>query len=277
MTAALHPPGQAGIALLLMRREIAARLASPWPWAVASLICLIAWAYGAGFVASFATESVLVTTDPLAALNLLVVGVLGLVLGLRLAAGLAWEREHRMLEVLLVGPVSHAAVVAAKFLAELGVLAALIAIHAAYLLLAQPLGAGVIAAPEALALGFLPVHALPMLALGLLAGAAASTVRGAVVVYLAAALALAALEAGGAALAAQPEREISLAAAWARAILSAAAALADPISAAARLADPVRAFALQVPMAPVQTALAAALTLATLALAAAVSRLRGVG
>lgn len=274
---ALRPPGPAGIVLLLVRREIAARLTSPWPWAVASLVCLIAWIYGAGFAASFATETVLVTTDPLAALNLAVVAVLGLVLGLRLAASMAWEREHRMLEVLLVGPVAHAAVVAAKFLAEFAVLAALVAVHAAYLLLAQPLGAGVIGAADVGALGLLPVHALPMLALGLLAGAGARTVRGSVVAYLAAVMVLVAIEAGGAALAAQPERELGLAATWARAALSAAAALADPLSAAARLADPLRAFVQQVPMPPAQTVQAAVLALATLVLAGAASRLRGAG
>ena len=44
----------------------------------------------------------LVTTDPLAVLNAVVVSVLAAVLGLRLAASLAWEREHHTMEVLLV-------------------------------------------------------------------------------------------------------------------------------------------------------------------------------
>src|SRR5690606_19239209 len=61
------------------------------------------------------------------ALNIAVVIFLGLVLGLRLAASIAWEREHRTLEVLIAGPVSFEAVVLAKFLVELCVLLALMA------------------------------------------------------------------------------------------------------------------------------------------------------
>ena len=85
----LRPLGFAGTVLLLANRELGARLRSPWLYAVASLICLIAFFYGGGFRRSFETETVLVTTDPLAALNVMVVAVLAGVLGLRLATSTA--------------------------------------------------------------------------------------------------------------------------------------------------------------------------------------------
>ncbi|WEX08989.1 hypothetical protein [Chelativorans sp. AA-79] len=267
----LRPPGPFGTVLLLAHRELVARLLSPWPYAAASLICAIAWFYGAGFLRSFETESVLVTTDPLAALNVIVVIVLGVVLGLRLAASLAWEREHRTLEVLLVGPVSHEAVVLAKFCVELLLFAALIAAYVAYLLVAQPLGAGVIGLTDAFALGRMPVHALPLLALGLLASAWAYTVRGAVVAFLV----LAMFEVLLGLLGSRPPHELSLTTAYLHSALNVVAVVVDPVSAVARLSDLAQGLTVQTPFALARTLMAVALTLVTLALAVLASRLRG--
>jgi ABC-type transport system involved in multi-copper enzyme maturation permease subunit len=275
MSPNLRPPGHLGIALLLMRRELAARLMSPWLYAVASLVCVIAWFYGGGFLRAFETESVLVTTDPLAALNVIVVVVLGVVLGLRLAASLAWEREHRTLEVLLAGPVSHGAILLAKFCVELLLLALLVTIYAAYLLVAQPLGAGVVGPGDAAAIGRMPLHALPVLALGLLASAWARSVRGAVVAYLAIVLLLGLFEIVLGMLLARQPQELGLVAVYLRGIMSAAAPVIDPVSAVARLADLTQGLTVQTPLPVLRTLMAVGLTLVTLALATLVSRARG--
>jgi ABC-type transport system involved in multi-copper enzyme maturation permease subunit len=275
MSPNLRPPGHLGIALLLMRRELAARLMSPWLYAVASLVCVIAWFYGGGFLRAFETESVLVTTDPLAALNVIVVVVLGVVLGLRLAASLAWEREHRTLEVLLAGPVSHGAILLAKFCVELLLLALLVAIYAAYLLVAQPLGAGVVGPGDAAAIGRMPLHALPVLALGLLASAWARSVRGAVVAYLAIILLLGLFEIVLGMLLARQPQELGLVAVYLRGIMSAAAPVIDPVSAVARLADLTQGLTVQTPLPVLRTLMAVGLALVTLALATLVSRARG--
>ena len=131
MAAILHPVDPATATLLLAGRELRLRLGSVWFWAVASTICLMAWLYGAGFLAGFETESVIVTTDPLLALNALVTIFLGVVLALRLAASMAWEREHRTLEILLIGPAVWGAILGAKFLVEIAVLALLVFVYAA--------------------------------------------------------------------------------------------------------------------------------------------------
>jgi ABC-type transport system involved in multi-copper enzyme maturation permease subunit len=275
MPLALSPPGFLGTTLLLVGRELRAKLASPWLYAVASIVCLSAWAYGAGFAQTFETESVLVTTDPLMALNVLVVAFLGIVLGLRLSSSIAWEREHRTLEVLVVGPVSFEAIVLAKFLVELCVFAVLIAIYVLYLLMAQPLGVGVIGWVEALSVGRMPLHALPTLALGLLVSSLARTVRGAVVVYLVVVAGLGLFEIVLGFLLAQPPEELSLAEAYFRAALQGAAAFLHPASAIARLADLANALTAQAPPLALQPLLALALTAATLAAATILSRLRG--
>ncbi len=275
MAPALRPPGFLGTTLLLFGREVRAKLASLWLYAVAGAVCLIAWVYGAGFAQIFQTESVLVTTDPLMALNVLVVAFLGVVLGLRLSASIAWEREHRTLEVLVVGPVSFEAIVLAKFLVELCVFAVLIAIYVLYLLFAQPLGAGVIGLREALSVGQMPLHALPTLALGLLVSSLARTVRGAVVVYLVVVLCLGLFEIVHGFLLAQPPEELSLTEAHFSAALQRAAAFLDPISAIARLADLADVLTAQTPLIASKTLLALALTFAMLASATILSRLRG--
>jgi ABC-type transport system involved in multi-copper enzyme maturation permease subunit len=275
MSPPLRPPGLVGTILLLTNRELAARLLSPWLYAVASLICLIAFFYGGGFLRGFETESVLVTTDPLAALNAVVVAVLAVVLGLRLAASLAWEREHRTMELLLVGPVPHEAILLAKFCAELLLLVLLMVVYAAYLLLAQPLGAGVIGLADAAAIGRMPLHALPLLALGLLAAAWARSVRGAVVVYLAILVTLVLFEIVLGALMARQPQELSVAAAYLRGVMSAAATVIDPVSAVSRLADLAEGLTVQTPLPAARTLMAIALAVATLALAALVSRARG--
>lgn len=275
MPVVLRPPGFAGVTLLLFRREIAARLSSPWFHVGASLVCLIAWIYGAGFLQGFETESVLVTTDPLLALHILVVAFLGAVLGMRLASSLAWEREHRTLEVLVVGPVSHGAVVLSKFAVELCVLALLMVIYVLYLLVAQPLGAGVTGLSDALGAIRLPLHALPMLALGLLVSAWAPTVRMAVVVYLSIIVMLGLVEIALGLLTARPQAEIGLAEAYLRRILQGVATILDPVSAVARLTDVAESLTADTPVPPLRTFAALVLTAATLALAAFVSRLRG--
>lgn len=271
----LQPPGFAGTVFLLANRELGARLRSPWLYAVASLICLIAFFYGGGFRRSFETETVLVTTDPLAALNVMVMAVLAGVLGLRLATSIAWEREHRTLEVLLAGPVSPEAILAAKFAGEIVVLAMLTVTHIAYLLLAQPLGPGVIGPADAAAIGRMPLHALPLLALGLLVSTWAKTVRGAVMAYLSILALLIVHEIVLAALTAQSPQDLSLAGAWVRRILTAADTVIDPLSAVARIADLTTGLSVQTPLTPAQTGMALALTAATLAAAALALRARG--
>jgi ABC-type transport system involved in multi-copper enzyme maturation permease subunit len=275
MAPALQPPGFLGTTLLLFGREVRAKLASLWLYAVASAVCLIVWAYGVGLAQTFQTGSVLVTTDPLMALNVLVVAFLGVVLGLRLSASTAWEREHRTLEVLVVGPVSFEAIVLAKFLVELCVFTVLIAIYVLYLLFAQPLGAGVIGLSRALSVGQMPLHALPTLALGLLVSSLARTVRGAVVVYLVVVLCLGLFEIVHGFLLAHPPEELSLAEAHFRAALQGVAAFLDPISAIARLADLADGLTVQTPLIASKTLLALALTFATLASATILSRVRG--
>ncbi len=275
MPLALSPPGFLRTTLLLFGREVRAKLASPWLYTVASVVCLIAWAYGAGFAQTFETESVLVTTDPLMALNVLVVAFLGIVLGLRLSSSMAREREHRTLEVLVVGPVSFEAIVLAKFLVELCVFAVLISIYVLYLLIAQPLGVGVIGWGEALSVGRMPLHALPTLALGLLVSSLARTVRGAVIVYLVVVAGLGLFEIVLDFLLEQPPDELSLAEAYFRGALQGAAAFLHPVSAIARLADIADALTAQTPMLASKSLLALALTAATLAAASILSRLRG--
>lgn len=275
MPAALAPPGPAGTTWLILTREARARLVSPWFFAVASLTCLIAWAYGAGFQQTFATESVLVTTDPLMAMNIAVVIFLSLVIGLRLAAAMAWEREHRTLEVLLVGPAGWGSITVAKFAAELAVLVALMLIYAAYLLLAQPLGPGVIGPAEIAGLALLPAFGLPTLALGLLAGALARTVRGAVILFLVLAALLAAVEITRGVLAAAEPDQLSLFSLYLRAGLDAVAPVLSPVSAMAHVARPVEALLTQLPITAATTAGPLALTLATLVLAAFAGRMRG--
>lgn len=275
MRDALAPPGAFATTLLLAERELRSRLGSVWFWAVASITCLMAWLYGAGFLASFETESVLVSTDPLMALNAMVVIFLGVVLGLRLAASMAWEREHRTLEVLLIAPVGWGAIVAAKFMVELVVLLLLVALYAAYLVLAQPLGAGVIGMPELAGLALIPAFALPIMALGLLTGAVLGTVRAAVVVFLVVVGILAAFEIIHGALTAQAVDQMSLTGLYARHALD----LADPVlrltSPVAQLAMPVQAIAFQAPLTAAEAGHALLQALALLVLAALLGRARG--
>ena len=242
---------------------------------LASLICLIAFFYGGGFLRGFETESVLVTTDPLAVLNAVVVSVLAAVLGLRLAASLAWEREHHTMEVLLVGPVPHEAILLSKFCAELLLLLLLVAVYAAYLLVAQPLGAGRGRSrrrrrDRAYAATCIAASCARPSRLGL-----ARSVRGAVVAYLAGLVLLGLFEIVLGMLMARQPQELSLAAAYLRGILSAASTVVDPLSAAARLADLTEGLTGQTPLAASRTLMALGLAFVTLALAAVVSRARG--
>jgi ABC-type transport system involved in multi-copper enzyme maturation permease subunit len=275
MSDILRNPGFLQTTFILLRREVAGKLGSPWFYVVASVICMLAWAFGAGFAQTFETESALVTTDPLMPLNIMVVSFLAIVLGLRLASSIAWEREHRTLEVLVVGPVPFEAIALAKFLAELCVFAALLAIYFAYLLLAQPLGAGVIDSAGALSAGQMPLHALPTLALGLLVSALSRSVRGAVLVYLAIVVFLGVFEIVRGVLLSRPPEQLSLGAAYLRSALQSAARMLDPASAIAQLANLTRGLAAQEPLLAADALHALILTALTIGLAAVLSRVRG--
>ncbi len=226
-------------------------------------------------MASFATESVIVTTDPLLAVNAMVVVFLGIVLGLRLAASMAWEREHRTLEILLIGPVGWATIIAAKALVEVAVLALLVLIYALYLVLAQPLGAGVVGLHELGGLILVPAFALPVMAAGLVVGAGLATVRAAVVAFLVLFGFLAAIEVAYALLIAQPVDQQSLTGLYIRHALELAMPILDLISPARTLAIPIRSLTLQSPVLPMQIVLPLAQTALLLAVAVVVGRLRG--
>jgi len=275
MAQALSPPGGLGLTALLFAREARARIASPWFYVVASVVCLVAWIYGAGFQQTFVTESVLVTVDPLMALDIMVIVFMGLVLGLRLAASFAWEREHRTLEILIVGPVTWGSIIAAKFLVEVCVLALMMMAYIAYLLMAQPLGAGVIALRDAQGVIQMTVFALPTLALGLLVGAWARTVRGAVVAFIVTIGILAVFQLLLAYLQGRPLDQISLNELFLRSSLEAGAPVIERLSAAGHLAMLVKILRQDAVLSAPATLWAAALTVLTLLLATGVARLRG--
>ncbi|WP_256114519.1 ABC transporter permease subunit [Shinella lacus] len=232
----LRPPGLGRQTFLLVRREVAAKFASVWFWLVASALCLMAYVYGSGFARTFETESVVVTADPLAGLNTLVVAFLGLVLGLRLAGSLSWEREHRTLEVLLVGPVPSSVVVLAKYLAELLVLAALVAVYCLYLAAAQPLGAGVTGAGDFAGILENGLFVLPVMAMGLAVSGMTASVRMAVVLYLALVALLATYEVVLGLLRTMPADSMSLFSLYLRALLEAATPLLHALSPVAGIA-----------------------------------------
>lgn len=276
MRDALTPPGAIAATLLLAERELRSRLGSVWFWAVSSLTCIMAWLYGAGFLTSFETESVLVTADPLMALNSMVVIFLGIVLGLRLAASMAWEREHRTLEVILIAPVGWGTIIAAKFVVELLVLILLVALYAVYLIVAQPLGAAVVGTQELMGLALIPTFALPVMALGLLTGAGLGSVRGAVVAFLVLVGVFAAIEITHGVLSAQPVDQMSLAGLYVRHALDLADQVLQLLSPSAQLALPVQAIALQAPLSATDAGYAVLQALAVLVLAALLGRVRGV-
>jgi ABC-type Na+ efflux pump permease subunit len=209
------------------------------------------------------------------ALDIAIVAFLATVLGLRLSTAVAWEREHGTLEVLLAGPVSWSAVLAAKFLAELGVLVLLVAVYWLYLVIAQPLGAGVIAPADTAGLVMLPVFALPSLALGLLVSAFARGVRGAVVAFLATVVLLAAFEIALAQLTGRPAEEMSLAALYVRATLEAVAPVVGGLSAVAPLAGLAEGLVTHTPVAVGDGLAAIGLTAAMIAAAVVLARFRG--
>jgi ABC-type transport system involved in multi-copper enzyme maturation permease subunit len=230
-------PRFATILLILTGREALGKLGSIWFSLVASSICLIAFVYGSGFQQSFVTESVLVTPDPLAPLNVLVIAFIGVMLGLRLATSLAWEREHHTLEVLVVGPAPWSAIVLSKFIAELGVMAALFAVYFGYLLVGQPLGPGVVHPTDAALVLVAPICVLPLMAAGLFVSSWAGTVRGAVVVYLAAIGGLAAFETLLRFLKDANPAEMSLSSIYLRSGLEIAARVVSPVSPVSQLAS----------------------------------------
>ncbi|MFB2551871.1 ABC transporter permease subunit [Ensifer soli] len=257
----LPPPAARRIVAVLTAREASSRLASVWFWLVATATSLIAFAWGAGFQQAFVTESVLVTADPLMPLTILVVAFLGLVLGLRLATALSGEREHRTLDVLLAGPVTWPSLVVAKLLAEVVVLAGLVGLLMAYLLLAQPLGAGMLTVSDLRSLALAPLAALPLMAAGLAVSAWLSTVRGAVIAYLACIVLSAAFEAGLGVLQRANPAEMGLSALYARAAL-------ETVSPVVALLSPIRPIAEMIRLADAQEMPSAALWWQALGLAA---------
>jgi ABC-type Na+ efflux pump permease subunit len=188
---------------------------------------------------------------------------------------LAWEREHRTLEVLLVGPVPWSGVVLAKFLVELCVLGLLLAVYCAYLLVAQPLGAGVIGLTDTGPLALLPLFVLPLLALGLLVSCWARSVRGAVVGFLVLVGVLAIHEAARAILAPLPAAEMSLSSLYLRAGLERLAPALNPVSAVATLAGLIERSFAQSPVTALQATGAVIQTAATLVLGVLAARFRG--
>ncbi|MBD9625052.1 ABC transporter permease subunit [Ensifer sp. ENS06] len=271
----LNPPGLFRQTALLVMREAEAKFHAIWFWLVATVISLMAYLYGSGFLNTFETESVVVATDPLAGLNAAVIAFLGLVLGLRLAGGLSWEREHGTLEVLLVGPVSWSAIIVSKYLVELVVLFVLIGLYCLYLLLAQPLGAGVVRARELLSLAGSVTFVLPLMGLGLLISAWTSSVRSAVVSYLSVVLLLAVYEALLGLLRNMTADEMSLFALYLRALLGGIAPFLHGLSPVAGVALLIQAVFTQATPGVMQMATSVGLTIVLLVAARLVASKKG--
>ena len=151
----------------------------------------------------------------------------------------------------------------------------LMVIYCAYLVLGQPLGAGVIAIADALAVTRLWVFALPVLALGLLVSAWAGTVRGAVVAYLVVAGVLCLYEVTIGYLDAMPVEQMSLSMVYLRATLETVGTVLRPLSPVAWLADLVRGMSSQAAAGWADIARALALTLALLVASVVVARGKG--
>lgn len=230
---------QPAIAALLAWRDLKARLTSLWFYALASAVCGIAAFFATAFAKSFETESVAVSADPFATVHAFVLLFLAIGLGVRAAAALSWEREHRTMEVLLSGPVTIGALVVAKLATELVVLAALNAVYTAFLAVIQPGQDVASVVSSASAYWRLSVLVTPMIGLGLLVSALSQTVRGSVIAFLLVVLALAALEGSAAWLRAQDPNDLSLATIYVRGVLGQVSdwlALFSPVSRAADLA-----------------------------------------
>lgn len=260
---------------LILRRELISQVCAPWFFLIASAACLIAWWYGVGFQAAFQTESVIVAESPLMPLNAAVVTFFGVMLGLRLSTAIAWEREHGTIEVLLSGPVEWPDVMLGKFLSELMALVCFVVIYQAYLLAAQPLGAGVLSVADAAAVGSLILTAMPFMALGLLVSAWARSVRGAVVVYLAAVAGLAAFEVARIWLSMLQPGQASLTALYLRAGIEALAPVMSVVSAASQAAQVFERVSQGAPVGAARLLVALGLTGATLVLGYLLARVRG--
>jgi ABC-type transport system involved in multi-copper enzyme maturation permease subunit len=259
----------------LFGKEITAKLWSPWPFLLASGACLIAVVYGSGFQSGFETETVLVTANPLAVLNAIVSIFLAVLLGMRLAAGVAWEREHGTLEVLLMSPAGPRAIVLAKFAAEFVVLLVLLGIYAAFMLVAQPLGSGVIRPDDVLALATNVALVLPVMAMGLLVSCFFGSVRAAVIAYLVALAVLSALQALLLMLQQAQPQDLSLAMLFVRAGLEQAAPVLGLVSPAAPLADLGLAAVGSIVIGPSKIAAALVLALVAVVLGGEITRARG--
>lgn len=273
----LRPPGRLRQTMLLVLRETVAKIHAIWFWLGATLLALMAWVYGSGFQNTFQTESVIVTADPLGGLNAAVVTFLGLVLGLRLAGGLSWDREHGTLEVLLVGPVAWSAIVLSKYLAELAVLVGLMALYCLYLLVAQPLGTGVIRPAMLVSLAGSVVFVLPLMGLGLLVSAWAGSVRSAVVAYLSLASLLGVHEALLGLLRSMSADEMSLFALYLRALLESVAPVIHGLSPVAGIALLIQSEFTEAMPGLTDMAASIALTIALLLAARLVARMKGAG
>ncbi len=261
-------PGRLHSLAVLVGRELVARLASFWMYLLATGACVIAVVYGGAFQSSFETETVLISSNPLAMLNAVIAVFLALLLGLRLAASLSWEREHQTLEVLLVAPVGPRAVLFSKFVSELMVLLLIIAIYALFLMLGQPLGKGVVRWQDIESLAVVVPFMLPVMALGLLIASFVSRVRTSVLAYLIVVGALAVYEIVLAVFEGAQPQDLSLTQIYLKAGVTAADQVIERLSAVAPLADLIRAAVRQTVLGWVDVAWAAVLALVTLGIGA---------
>lgn len=232
-------PGFIRLLFVLTRQELRGRFSGIWFWAVSSAVCLMAALYGDGFQRSFETETVLVSQNPLAALNVIAIAVISIVFGLRLATSVSWEREHRTFEVLLVSPANHSTILLAKLFAEIVTMIALLAVYSVYLLLAEPLGAGVITIDDTVDIWSIGVFVLPILGLGLLVSSFLSTVRASVVSFLVAVSVLSLIEIVTQVLRVQSPSELNLAVLYLRSGLEALHSVLNVLSPISYVSDVV--------------------------------------
>jgi ABC-type transport system involved in multi-copper enzyme maturation permease subunit len=217
----LIPKKSVNVLGALVFAELRSICGSPAVYFLASLICLLTVFLSRDFLRTFHTESVVISSDPLADLQVISVVITGLGLGLRAATAVSWEREHHTLNVLLSTPVTISVFILSKLVREALAFVWIFVIYLCFLaVLTWSEGIGFKGADLS---DYERVFILvtPVVGTGLLISAITRTVRTSVIIFLVVVLALLTAEGAYRWLALQPASQLSLALLYVREWLAA--------------------------------------------------------
>jgi ABC-type Na+ efflux pump permease subunit len=168
----------------LFKRDITERLLSPITYIGMTAVCLLSTFMVLNYLDTLEKLAIIVSVDPSRATLFFAVIFMALYLGVASSMSIAQEREHRTLEVLFCGPITHSTYVLSKFCRDVAVFFIFLVVLLCFLILESKITNVAIGPKSLYSIGLSFFLIWPTFAFCLLISSLVKRVRKAILIFI---------------------------------------------------------------------------------------------